>query len=80
MNRRLFFSWQSDITDQTNTLRNAIRTALKMAKAQTGVVYDFDEATRDLSGSPDIKQAILAKIEVTSIFVADVTSVVDVAV
>lgn len=80
MNPRLFFSWQSDTPNQTNKLRKAIQTALKEVKSRTGVIYEFDEATRDLPGSPDIKQAILAKIEVASIFVADVTSVVETSV
>ena len=75
MEPSLFFSWQSDTPKQANLLRNAIRTALQEVEKRTGIVYKFDESTRDLPGSPDIKHAVLAKIELASIFVADVTIV-----
>lgn len=79
MKPSLFFSWQSDNPDQTNILRRAIQTALKEIEKKTGVAYEYDEATRKLPGSPDIKQVVLAKIEVASIFIADVTNVVNVS-
>lgn len=75
---RVFFSWQSDLPKRTNL--NAIRAGLNKAakrieKATHGLEIVLDEATRDTSGSPNIALKILEKIELSDVFVADVTTI-----
>lgn len=75
---RIFYSWQSDSPAETN--RNAIRAALKSAAkkleaARPGLKIVRDEATRGVSGSPNIVAKIHEKIELCDIFVADITTV-----
>jgi Predicted nucleotide-binding protein containing TIR-like domain len=61
----LFFSWQSDHRTRTNKIREALRIACDDLRIR------YDEATRDLPGSPDIVQAVLSKIDTAHLFVAD---------
>lgn len=75
---RVFFSWQSDSPDETNT--NAIRKAIgKAAKAiknkHPALNIVPDEATRDTSGSPNIVDKITEKIDAAHVYVADITTV-----
>jgi len=74
----IFYSWQSDLPDDTN--RRAIRTSLREASnkvenefSNDNVVITLDEATRAVSGSPNIPATILEKIEASDIFIADVS-------
>jgi len=74
----VFYSWQSDLPGRTN--RNLIQTALKDAIRDLGrgapkLDVRFERDTRGLAGSPDIVNAILAKIDDASAFVCDVTIV-----
>lgn len=75
---RIFYSWQSDLPDNTN--RNVIRNSLKATKAKIeesftikGISLTLDEATRGVSGSPNIPLEIMKKIEKSDIFIADVS-------
>ncbi|PJK12723.1 hypothetical protein CO614_04050 [Lysobacteraceae bacterium NML120232] len=75
---RIFFSWQSDSPSDSNS--GAIRNALKVAKQAIEAKHpDFaivlDEATRDTSGSPNIANKILEKIDAADIYIADITTV-----
>ncbi|WP_166742049.1 TIR domain-containing protein [Burkholderia cepacia] len=75
---RIFFSWQSDLPDATNT--KAIRTALQGAVKSLKSVYPdltivLDEATRDTSGSPNIARKIFEKIERSDMLVCDITTI-----
>lgn len=72
---KVFYSWQSDLPNETN--RGAIRDALRGAKKNLKEKVDFtvDEATRDKPGSPNIPLTILEKIRTADVFVADVTTV-----
>lgn len=75
---RIFYSWESDSPAETN--RNAIRAALKSAAknleaARPGLKVVTDEATRGVSGSPNIVAKIHEKIELCDIFIADITTV-----
>jgi chaperonin GroEL len=73
----IFYSWQSDIPSKAN--RNFIQTALKRAieavkkKESIAVEPVFDSDTRNVAGAPKISDTIFAKIDASSIFVADVT-------
>jgi chaperonin GroEL len=73
----VFYSWQSDSPPKAN--RNFIQTALKRAieavkkKESIAVEPVFDSDTRNVAGAPKISDTIFAKIDASSIFVADVT-------
>ena len=74
----IFYSWQSDLSDDTN--RRAIRTSLREAineiedeYSDSNILITLDEATRGVSGSPNIPATITGKIESSDIFVADVS-------
>jgi hypothetical protein len=78
---RIFFSWQSDLPNTTNrgAIRRALREAANRAEADlTGIHLVLDEAVRGVSGSPNIPDEILRKVEVADIFIADVTTVISV--
>jgi hypothetical protein len=70
---RVFYSWQSDLPDSTN--RGAIRKALQKAAKELSSHITIDEATRDTAGSVNIPKTILDKIDVSDIFVADVSTI-----
>jgi hypothetical protein len=74
----IFYSWESDSPKETNL--NAIRHALRDASSQLESEIDdtrieCDEATRDVSGSPNIPKTILDKIETSDIFICDLTTI-----
>lgn len=77
---KVFYSWQSDLPEATN--RRAIRQALRAAAteveealAELAISITLDEATRNVSGSPNIPAAIIEKIENADIFIADVSTI-----
>ena len=76
---KIFYSWQSDLSEKTNKL--AIREILKKAKlkieskATENLNIYIDEATNEEIGSPNIPQTIINKITTTDIFVADISIV-----
>lgn len=76
----VFYSWQSDLPDDTT--RRLIREALRAASDQLEAEFVssklhiiLDEATRDMPGSPNIPQAILAKICAADAFFCDITTI-----
>jgi len=77
MKRIVFYSWQSDLPNQTN--RGFIQQALE--KAVTTIANDntvsvepvVDRDTQGVVGAPDIASTIFAKITASDIFVADVS-------
>lgn len=73
----VFYSWQSDLPDSTNrrAIRSAIRAASSKAEEKSDVRVVMDEATRDLSGSPNIPASIIAKIEACDLFICDLTTI-----
>lgn len=77
-NFTVFYSWQSDLPDETN--RQAIRFALRSASNKIESEIDsitvvIDEATRNESGSPNIPMAIVEKIKSSDAFVCDITTI-----
>jgi hypothetical protein len=76
----IFYSWQSDLPNSCNrglietALQNAIKEIAKDTELTLDVVLDRD--TQGLPGSPDISEAIFAKIDTAAMFVADVSIVV----
>lgn len=69
----VFYSWQADTEQKVN--RYLIRDALEEALKKCDHSLEMDEATRDVSGSPDIFASIIHKIQKASIFVVDLTIV-----
>lgn len=74
----VFYSWQSDLPDETN--RKAIRSALRVASTKAEIKAPqfrilLDEATRGEPGSPNIPATILAKITSCDVFVCDITTI-----
>jgi hypothetical protein len=75
---RVFYSWQSDLPDDCNknAIRQALRTAAKrVGKAMPDLKVIVDEATRGVSGSPNIVFKILEKILAAEMVVADISTV-----
>ncbi|HWK04730.1 MAG TPA: hypothetical protein VNS58_13915 [Puia sp.] len=78
VDQTIFFSWQSDISPESNT--NAIRNSLRECSANieaemTNVHIKLDEATRNTTGSPDIPATIFDKIPSADIFICDITTI-----
>jgi hypothetical protein len=75
----VFYSWQSDLSDKTNRglIRRQLRAAASKVEETHGqeVIVKVDEATRDVSGSPNIPATILAKIASSDLFICDVTTI-----
>ena len=84
---KVFWAWQSDIRPG-KTSRHFIREALEEAIARINEAQDIvepdegfqsafelDHDRKGLRGSPDLANAILAKIAASSVFVADVTPI-----
>jgi hypothetical protein len=81
----IFYAWQSDLDEDRN--KRLIRRCLKLANIElekllyqeTGVEHHIviDEATRNVSGSPNIPNTIIEKIMRADIFVGDLSSIND---
>lgn len=77
MECKIFYSWQSDLPSQTN--EQFIEVALKNVAQKLeddsalDVIPIFDRDIANVPGSPEIARTILAKIEQSDIFVADVS-------
>lgn len=77
-NVHVFFSWQSDSPEETNTkaIRKALAASAKRIENKRGDCKIVnDEATRNTSGSPNISIKIMEKIDAAQIFVADITTI-----
>ena len=79
MKKRIFYSWQSDLPNNTN--RGFINQALEKAVKELNSDDEFsmipflDRDTEGLTGSPDIIASIFKKIRDSSVFVCDVSIV-----
>ena len=76
----VFYSWQSDSPEDTNA--RAIRNALRSASSKLETLFsddrlkiNLDEATRNEPGAVNIPETIISKIELSHIFVCDVTTI-----
>jgi hypothetical protein len=75
----IFYSWQNDTDAKVN--RHFIKDALEKAMKNVSKGLDIEETlrldhdTKDVSGSPDIVNTILRKIDECSMFIADLTIV-----
>jgi hypothetical protein len=74
----LFYSWQSDLPSDTNqrAISGCIKSAMVSIEDELDdVKLNYDEATRDETGSPDIPATILRKISGADLFICDVTTI-----
>jgi hypothetical protein len=74
----IFYSWQSDLDKDTN--QNGIRLSIKSSFPQVETEFEnlnliLDEATRGVSGSPNIPSKVFEKISKADIFICDLTPV-----
>ncbi|WP_373351094.1 hypothetical protein [Acinetobacter bereziniae] len=78
---KIFYSWQSDCDEKINKIY--IKQQLDLAineikKNKKGKIkIDYDEATRNTSGSHNIKETLFRKIDECDYFIADVTPVIN---
>lgn len=74
----IFYSWQSDLPFDTNQrgisicIKNAM---VAIEEKNNSISLAYDEATRDVAGSPDIPATIFNKISNSDIFVCDITTI-----
>lgn len=74
---RIFYSWQSDLNENTNRyfIRDILKKAIKKLEEELSCDFVLDEATAEEIGSPNIPQTIVEKISKADIFIVDVSIV-----
>jgi len=77
--RTIFYSWQSDLPNNTNWtfIEDCIVLSTKELKKNKPISINIsiDRATREDTGSPDITESIFSKISNSSVFIADISIV-----
>jgi hypothetical protein len=77
MECRVFYSWQTDLPNTTNRgfIQSALESAANSIRDDESIKIEpvIDRDTAGVPGAPDIADTILAKIEKSQIFVADVS-------
>lgn len=77
MKRTIFYSWQSDLPNNSNLsfIENCLALATKKLRLlePISVELTIDKATREITGSPDIAESIFNKISRSSLFIADIS-------
>lgn len=77
MRRNLFYSWQSDLPNNSNRgfIESCIKKSIKKLEkiAPFTLELNLDRDTRNISGTPDIANTIFEKISHSKIFVADIS-------
>lgn len=77
MKRTIFYSWQTDLPNNTN--RSFIESCLNIVVSKVGKSEQFsielaiDRDTKDTPGTPEIVDTIFNKIESCTLFVADIS-------
>lgn len=73
---KVFYSWQSDLEpNSTRTfIRACIDEAIDLASEVEAVEAERDEATLNVTGSPNIVTTLFSKIDECNLFIADVSS------
>ncbi len=72
---KIFYSWQSDLPSgkNRNFIRECIDKAIFLANESEAIEADRDEATKDVTGSPNIVNSLFLKIDDCDLFVADIS-------
>lgn len=71
----VFFSWQSDVPENSEILRSFIKTSIQKIEATQNVNVLYDEASRSVVGSQKVDEVILEKIRACDVFIADITPI-----
>lgn len=71
----VFFSWQSDVPENSDLLRSFIKASIKKLETTRNVNILYDEASRSVVGSQKVEEVILEKIKACDIFIADITPI-----
>lgn len=71
---KIFYSWQSDIPKTRAFIRKQIDDAIRFINETETIEAERDEATKGLTGSPNIVESLYKKIESCDLFIADITS------
>src|SRR5881394_107901 len=73
----VFYSWQSDLPNNTNRgfIQTALERAAKAIRNDDSIAVEpvIDRDTQGVPGAPMIAETILAKIDASAVFVADVS-------
>ena len=79
MSDTIFYSWQSDLPNNTNRgfIQAALEAAAKTIRNDQSLNIEpvVDRDTADVPGSPDIPSTILGKIDICQVFVCDVSKI-----
>ena len=78
MKKTIFYSWQSDLPNNTNRgfILDCLERSVKKTSADDlAIEYDVDRDTLDETGTPDIVSTIFLKIQNANVFLADVSIV-----
>ena len=72
----VFFSWQSDLNETRNIIRDALSRAVRNQNRVVALeeALRVDDDTADVAGWPEITSTILEKIEHCEVFIADITT------
>ncbi len=77
MKNTIFYSWQSDLPNNTNRgfLESCIKSVLKDIEnlGTFSIEFTIDRDTKDETGTPDIVNTIFKKIDISKIFIADIS-------
>ena len=78
--KTVFFSWQDDDKDSSREIQKAIDIAIsginaKIVPAQRDELLKLDRDTKGVAGAVDILDIIFKKIDMSTVFVADVTPI-----
>lgn len=77
MKRTLFYSWQSDLPNNTNRgfIESCLKKTIKLLQevSPLSLELNIDRDTKYVTGTPDILESIFTKIARSKIFVADIS-------
>lgn len=76
MKKAIFYSWQSDLPNNSNRsfIEDCIKKAIKKLSTENlNLDIAIDRDTKEVSGTPDIASTIFSKIDNASIFIADIS-------
>lgn len=72
---KIFYSWQSDLPGNKtkNFIRECIDEAIDLAQESEAIEAERDEATKGITGSPNIVTTLFSKIDSCDLFIADLS-------
>ena len=72
---KIFYSWQSDLpaNKTKNFIRECIDEAISLAEESEAIEAERDEATKGVTGSPNIVTTLFSKIDECDLFIADLS-------